>query len=102
MEDLEGFVEEAVEKYGVPDGVVNLTYSSSSGKRLEELSIEEFVRPFKESVASFFVLARALAEKMKSRGSGSFVHFASMYGVVPPDPSVYQAYIHGIDSTRRP
>lgn len=31
------------------------------------------------------------ASHFLSRGSGSFVHFASMYGVVPPDPSVYQA-----------
>lgn len=89
IEALEQFVAVMVREHGVPDGVVNLTFTSSAGKRLEELSAEDFARPFDDSVTSFFILARAIAEKMKPRGQGSFVHFASMYGVVSPDPSVY-------------
>lgn len=89
IESLEDFVEKTSRAYGVPDGVVNLTFSSSAGKRLEELTATDFAKPFEESVTSFFVLARALANKMKPRGSGSFVHFASMYGMVPPDPAIY-------------
>lgn len=89
IKDLAAFVEQTIHQHGLPDGMVNLTYASSVGKKLEEISPEEFARPFDESVTSFFVLARALAEKMKSRGSGSFVNFASMYGLVSPDPSSY-------------
>jgi hypothetical protein len=89
IDELEKFVEDSVRDYGVPDGVVNLTFCSSSGKRIEELTPQDFARPFDESVTSFFVLSRAIAEKMKPRGSSSIVHFASMYGVVSPDPATY-------------
>ena len=38
-----------------------------------------------------FVLSRAVGEIMKARGSGSVVLFASMYGLVSPDPRIYHA-----------
>jgi len=89
VKELEAFVDKTFREFGLPDGIVNLTFNSSSGKALEELSVLDFQKPFDDSVSAYFILARALAERMKSRGSGSFVHFASMYGVVAPDPSVY-------------
>lgn len=91
IESIEPFVEQMTGRYGVPDGIVNLTLASSSGKTLEALSAADFAKPFVESVTSYFILARALAERMKPRGSGSLVHFASMYGIVAPDPAAYEA-----------
>lgn len=91
IEELEAFVEDIARQHGVPDGMVNLTFASSSGKRLEDLTAAEFAKPFDDSVTSFFVLSRALAEKMKSLGRGSIVHYASMYGMVSPDPGIYKA-----------
>ena len=80
-----------VATHGVPDGVVHLVTASSGGKRLEELLPEEFQRTFDLGLTPTFVLCRALAEKMKARGSGSIVLFSSMYGVVSPDPRIYHA-----------
>lgn len=86
---LPAVIDALVAQHGLPDGVVHLVTASSSGKRLEVLSPEEFQRTFDLALTPTFVLCRGLAEKMKARGSGCFVLFSSMYGVVSPDPTIY-------------
>ena len=88
---LPAALEAAVAEHGLPDGLVHLAFASSSGHRLETLPAEEFQRTFDHALTPTFVLCRTLAEKMKPRGSGSFVLFASMYGIVAPDPRIYPA-----------
>jgi len=87
---LPGFVDAMAAEHGLPDGVAHLTFASSAGKRLEEIAPEEFQRTFDLTLTPTFVLCRALAGRMKERGSGSIVLFSSMYGVVAPDPRVYK------------
>ncbi len=86
---LPAAIDQLVAAHGLPDGVAHLAFSSSSGHRLEDLPVEIFQRTFNLSLAPTFVLCRALAEKMKVRGSGNIVLFSSMYGVVAPDPRIY-------------
>ncbi len=86
---LEGVLNDLLAKHGVPDGVVHLVTASSSGKRLEVLTPDEFQRTFDLALTPTFILCRTLAERMKARGSGNFVLFSSMYGVVVPDKSIY-------------
>jgi NAD(P)-dependent dehydrogenase (short-subunit alcohol dehydrogenase family) len=86
---LPPFLEATMAAHGVPDAVAHLAFASSAGKRLEQLLPEEFQRTFDLSLTPAFVLCRALAERMKVRGSGSIVLFASMYGLVSPDPRIY-------------
>jgi NAD(P)-dependent dehydrogenase (short-subunit alcohol dehydrogenase family) len=76
-------------EHGVPDGVVHLVTASSSGKRLEQLSPEEFQRTFDLALTPSFILCRTLAGRMQERGNGSIILFSSMYGVVAPDKSIY-------------
>lgn len=78
-------------EHGVPDGVVHLVTASSSGKSLETLTPDEFQRTFDLALTPSFILCRTLAERMKTRGSGSIILFSSMYGVVAPDKSIYHA-----------
>jgi NAD(P)-dependent dehydrogenase (short-subunit alcohol dehydrogenase family) len=86
---LPAALETLVAEHGLPDGVVHLVTASSSGKRLEQLSPEEFQRTFDLALTPTFILCRTLAEKMKDRRSGAFVLFSSMYGVVAPDKNIY-------------
>jgi NAD(P)-dependent dehydrogenase (short-subunit alcohol dehydrogenase family) len=86
---LPAFLEAMMAAHGVPDGVAHLAFASSAGKRLEQLLPEEFQRTFDLALTPTFVLCRTLAEQMKVRGSGSIVLFASMYGLVSPDPRIY-------------
>ncbi|MDB6167596.1 MAG: short-chain dehydrogenase/reductase [Verrucomicrobia bacterium] len=86
---LPGFVTQSAAAHGVPDGVVHLAFASSAGRTLEQLTAAEFQHTFAAALTPAFVLGRAVAECMKPRGSGSVVFFASMYGVVAPDPAIY-------------
>ncbi|MGH7945925.1 MAG: SDR family oxidoreductase, partial [Opitutaceae bacterium] len=70
-------------------GLVHLAYTSTAGKRLEQITPADFQRTFDDALTPTFVLCRALAERMKSRGAGSVVLFSSMYGIVAPDPRIY-------------
>lgn len=85
------WVEDAVARYGVPDGVAHLAIPPASGLPLAELSIEGFQKVLSLSLPPTFALCRALADHMKPRGSGSIVLFSSMYGVVAPDYDIYHA-----------
>ena len=87
---LPGFVDAMIAEHGLPDGLAHLTFASSAGKRLEEIAPEEFQKTFDLTLTPTFVLCRALAGRMKERGSGSIVLFSSMYGVVAPDPRIYK------------
>lgn len=91
IENAPTAVAHLVEEHGLPDGFVHLPTASSKGRLLAELPVEEFRRTFDAALTPTFVLCRELAERMQSRGSGSIVLFASMYGLVAPDPSIYQA-----------
>ena len=88
---LPAALDAVVAAQGLPDGAALLAFASSSGHCLENLPVAEFQKTFDLALTPTFVFCRALAEKMKVRGSGSIVLFASMYGVVAPDPRIYRA-----------
>jgi NAD(P)-dependent dehydrogenase (short-subunit alcohol dehydrogenase family) len=90
-EALPAFVAQCAQDHGAPDGFVHLATATSAGKRLEQLTPQDFSHTFDAGLTPAFVLCRAIAELMKPRGSGSVVLFASMYGVVAPDPRIYSA-----------
>ncbi len=87
---LPAALEALLAEHGVPDGVVHLVTASSRGKKLEELTADEFQRTFDLSLTPTFLLCRTIAERMKARGSGNIVLFSSMYGLVAPDPRIYR------------
>lgn len=67
-----------VAEHGIPDGVVHLAFASSSGKTLEALGADDLDTTFCRGVTPTFLLGRHFAERMKTRGRGSVVLFASM------------------------
>jgi NAD(P)-dependent dehydrogenase (short-subunit alcohol dehydrogenase family) len=86
---LPAIVDRLIAEHGLPDGVAHLATRTSRGLRLEDLPTTEFQKTMDGGVTPSFVLGRALAERMKPRGSGSIVFFSSMYGLVAPDPRIY-------------
>jgi NAD(P)-dependent dehydrogenase (short-subunit alcohol dehydrogenase family) len=83
-------IDAMISEHGVPDGYVHLPTASSRNHTLESLPIDDFKRAFDCGLAPTFVYCRAIAERMKPRRSGSIVLFASMYGMVAPDPRAYR------------
>jgi NAD(P)-dependent dehydrogenase (short-subunit alcohol dehydrogenase family) len=65
---------------------VNATYGST-GKRFDDLTVEDFDRANHLNLTGTFVLAREAARHMPD--GGSMVMFSSMFGVVAPKPTNY-------------
>jgi NAD(P)-dependent dehydrogenase (short-subunit alcohol dehydrogenase family) len=77
----------ASDAFGRLDTLVVATYRSIS-KTVDELSAAEFDEANRVNITGTFVLARAAAKVMPAAG-GSIILFASMYGLVSPDPRAY-------------
>jgi NAD(P)-dependent dehydrogenase (short-subunit alcohol dehydrogenase family) len=75
-----------IDAHGRLDGLVNLAYSSS-GKSFDELTAADWDETLRVSATGAFLVSRA-ASRVMERGA-SIVHFASMYGLVSPDPRNY-------------
>ena len=84
------FVAKEISTRGVPHGLVNLTYTSTS-KPLEELAEEDFDEANHGGLTSTFMLAREVGLAMVKQKQGSIILFSSMYGTVAPYPDVYEA-----------
>jgi NAD(P)-dependent dehydrogenase (short-subunit alcohol dehydrogenase family) len=84
------FVAENIKARGIPHGLVNLTFASTS-KKMEELTEKEFDDVNHGGLTATFLLAREVGVEMAKAKRGSLVLFSSMYGSVSPDPKVYEA-----------
>ncbi|MEX2512147.1 MAG: SDR family oxidoreductase [Cyclobacteriaceae bacterium] len=85
---LTEYIAAHIEKHGPPDGLVNLSYDSTT-KKMEELSGGEFDAVNHTGLTANFILGKEAGKAMAAHGGGSVVFFASMYGMVVPDPSLY-------------
>jgi NAD(P)-dependent dehydrogenase (short-subunit alcohol dehydrogenase family) len=79
-------VARTVGAFGRLDVLVNATFAAV-GKRVEELGGEELDRTLHVNLTGGFLLAREAAARMGT--GGSMIFFASMYGLVAPDPRLY-------------
>jgi NAD(P)-dependent dehydrogenase (short-subunit alcohol dehydrogenase family) len=86
---IKEFVSKQVVERGVPQGLVILTYGSTS-KHFEELTEEDFDEVNHTGLTATFLLARETGIQMEKKNEGSIVLFSSMYGSVSPDPRVYE------------
>ncbi|MDN3689363.1 SDR family oxidoreductase [Cyclobacterium jeungdonense] len=88
-ENIARVVGELEAVYGVPDGLVNMTFSAS-GESFDNLDSAAFDRVNQLGITAAFVLCREVANRMVDNGGGSLVLIASMYGLVAPDPDLYK------------
>ena len=77
-------------KYGRLDAAVNMTFSNA-GMAFDEMTLEDWQRGIKITLGGAFIFSRACGRWLVDAGGGSIVHFGSMYGVISPDPSVYES-----------
>lgn len=83
------FMAEKKRKAELPDGVVIMTFGSTS-KSFDQLSSRDFDEVNHTGLTSTFIFAREAGKLMEEKGAGSIVLFSSMYGSVSPDPGVYE------------
>ncbi len=84
-------VEATASEHGRLDVLVNLAMFSR-GKTLEEGTIEDWQAGLRATLSGAFALSREAGRVMVGQKSGSIIHFASMYGMVSPDPRVYDGF----------
>jgi|GEM_PF-4837477 len=84
-------VEKLVAEHGVPNGLVHMPFASTSGKKMEDISTDDFSRTLTTALTPAFDLCRNVANRMAANGGGSIVLYSSMYGLVSPDPRIYSA-----------
>jgi NAD(P)-dependent dehydrogenase (short-subunit alcohol dehydrogenase family) len=75
-------------KYSRLDVMVNMTYFYTK-KPWDELTAADFNAGMRVTLTGAFVVTREAGKVMRHQGSGSIIHFSSMYGVVSPDPRMY-------------
>jgi NAD(P)-dependent dehydrogenase (short-subunit alcohol dehydrogenase family) len=81
-------------EYGRLDGIVNNAYSARLDRSLVP-GIEEFTAAATINIAAPYILVEACRPLLRAagqqhRGGASIVNIASMYGVVSPDPRIYE------------
>lgn len=89
-DEIKQFVSEQIIKRGIPQGLVILTYGSTS-KHFEDLTEKDFDEVNHTGLTATFLLARETGIQMEKNEEGSIVLFSSMYGSVSPDPRVYES-----------
>lgn len=87
--ELKKFINVNIEKNGVPDGLVDLTFASTA-KKMEDLDEKDFDKVNHNGITSTFILSKEIGSRMAERNRGSIVLFGSMYGMSAPYPEVYK------------
>ena len=83
------FVQDVVQATEQIDVLVNNGYSGSAAS-IQAANADDFDRSYHAGVTGYFVLARDVANHMRTRGGGSIINIASMYGVVGSYPEAYE------------
>jgi len=82
-------VDGIVARHGRLDVLVNATHWST-GKALAEMTLADFEAGTRVTLGGAFVLSREAGRVMVAQGRGSIIQFGSMYGLVSPDPRIYE------------
>lgn len=87
--DVRGAISEALEAFGGLDGVVNCAGIYPTGKRLEDISDEEWDRTIAINLTAIFRVCRAALPLLRAAGGGAIVNIASVHAVstVPGVPA---------------
>ncbi|MEZ4863607.1 MAG: SDR family oxidoreductase [Caldilineaceae bacterium] len=88
-DSIPGFVQQVLAEMGKIDILVNNAYGGTAPS-IDTATAEDFDRAYHTGVTAYFLLAREVAQHLRSRGAaGSIINISSMYGVVGSYPDAY-------------
>jgi NAD(P)-dependent dehydrogenase (short-subunit alcohol dehydrogenase family) len=78
--------------HGRIDILVNTAFPRTNdwSFKVESVAFESWKRNVNDHLVGYFICCQAVADEMKKQESGSIINFASTYGVVAPDFSIYE------------
>jgi NAD(P)-dependent dehydrogenase (short-subunit alcohol dehydrogenase family) len=81
-----------IKQYKRIDILVNCAYPRTGdwGARCEDVNFDSWKINVNSQLGGYFVCSQKVAEQMKLQKGGSIINFASIYGVVAPDFSIYE------------
>lgn len=81
-----------LEDSGKIDILVNCAYPRTKDwvVKFEKISFESWKENVNNHLGGYFLCCQKVAEQMKFQQSGSIINFASTYGIVAPDFSIYE------------
>jgi NAD(P)-dependent dehydrogenase (short-subunit alcohol dehydrogenase family) len=85
-------VEAVVQRFKKIDILVNCAYPRTGdwGERCEDVRFDSWKMNVNGHLGGYFSCCQKVAEQMKRQGGGSIINFASIYGIVAPDFSIYE------------
>ena len=85
-------VEAVIRQFKKIDILVNCAYPRTGdwGARCEDVSFDSWKMNVNSHLGGYFLCCQKVAEQMKLQGGGSIINFASIYGIVAPDFSIYE------------
>jgi NAD(P)-dependent dehydrogenase (short-subunit alcohol dehydrogenase family) len=85
-------IEKVKGEQGRIDILVNTAFPRTGDWMLkaESVPFDSWKQNVNDHLGGYFICCQAVAEEMKKKRSGSIINFASTYGVVAPDFSIYE------------
>ena len=85
-------LEAVIKQFKKIDILVNCAYPRTGdwGARCEDVSFDSWKMNVNSHLGGYFLCCQKVAEQMKIQGGGSIINFASIYGIVAPDFSIYE------------
>ena len=85
-------LEAVIRQFKKIDILVNCAYPRTGdwGARCEDVSFDSWKMNVNSHLGGYFLCCQKVAEQMKLQGGGSIINFASIYGIVAPDFSIYE------------
>ena len=78
-----------IEKYGKIDVLINNSFFAKAGK-IEEQSYEDFMEGIHGTIGGTFNMTKHTLGIMLKQKHGNIINISSMYGVVSPNPNLYE------------
>lgn len=88
--DTAASVAQILTEYGFIDVLINNAFAGKQ-LRISETSLANFDDIVQSGLSSYFNLSKIVAAAMQTGGRGSIINIASMYGIVSPDPKLYES-----------
>jgi NAD(P)-dependent dehydrogenase (short-subunit alcohol dehydrogenase family) len=93
---VKGTIETIAAEHSMPAILVNSGVERPMTRFLED-DVESWDRSMAVNARGLFVTCRAFARGMAANGGGSIINVASIYGLVAPDPAMYEGSAEGTE-----